>query len=55
MPWLIIQAELRMGLCKTRHETPKPLKNMGIDAYQGLAMAGVIPPTGMRTANENAG
>ena len=31
----------------THHETQKPLKNMGIDALQGLAMPGIIPPTGI--------
>ena len=31
----------------TNRKTPKPLKNMPIDALQGLAMAGKIPPTGI--------
>ena len=30
----------------THHETQKPLRNMPVDALQGLAMAGVIPRQG---------
>ena len=31
----------------SNHANEKPLKNMPIDALQGLAMAGKIPPTGI--------
>jgi integrase len=35
--------------------TQKPLENMGIDALQGLAMAGLIPPTGLEQSQNPLG